>query len=132
MEEEIVEEEINNDYCKPCGDDSGKIISEDLYDVEVSVPTQGFFSCLELKKLAEDGTLDFNGICSLVQSSVQSPCCVADGPTFAPSQPLAISKLEGEIDDSSSFSIITAARSATTAAAVLVAAVLVVGTDFIF
>jgi len=71
----------NEDYCNPCG--TGKVSTND--DNDVSVPTQGIFTCKELIDLGKDGTLDDNGICALVQSSAQTPCgCVADGPTTAP------------------------------------------------
>jgi hypothetical protein len=77
------EEDDTNNFCAPCG--KNKIMT--LEQNEVSVPTQGLFTCLQLQQLGLDGTLDNNGICALVQSSSQKACgCIADGsPTIAPS-----------------------------------------------
>merc|ERR1712166_1071334 len=69
----------DDNYCTPCGEN--KIMTASFYNEDVSVPTQGLFTCLELQKLGDEGTLDTNGICALVQSSAQVPCgCMnADG-----------------------------------------------------
>ena len=77
------EDDEDNVSCSPCG--PNKIMTSEQN--EVSVPTQGVYTCIQLKQMGLDGTLDNNGICSLVQSSSQKACgCISDGsPTVAPS-----------------------------------------------
>ena len=77
------EDDEDNVSCSPCG--PSKIMTSEQN--EVSVPTQGVYTCIQLKQMGLDGTLDNNGICSLVQSSSQKACgCISDGsPTVAPS-----------------------------------------------
>ena len=77
------EDDEDNISCSPCG--PNKIMTSEQN--EVSVPTQGVYTCIQLKQMGLDGTLDNNGICSLVQSSSQKACgCISDGsPTVAPS-----------------------------------------------
>jgi len=79
QEEAAAAADDTSNYCTPCGED--KIMTASYYDEDVSVPTQGLFTCLELQQLGKEGTLDTNGICALVQSSSQVPCgCLnADG-----------------------------------------------------
>jgi len=79
QEEAAAAADDTSNYCTPCGED--KIMTASYYDEDVSVPTQGIFTCLELQQLGKEGTLDTNGICALVQSSSQVPCgCLnADG-----------------------------------------------------
>ena len=77
-------EPLDLDYCQPCGNDGVKIMSEASFDVVVSVPTQGMWTCAELQQAGEDGTLDNNGICPIVQNAASTPCCVASGPTSSP------------------------------------------------
>ena len=69
--------------CSLCG--PGKYHTKDI-NALVSVPTQGIYTCGELIELGENGTLDADGICLLVQLSANTPCgCVIDGPTMSPS-----------------------------------------------
>jgi hypothetical protein len=82
VDDKTVENEAPADeFCTICGPD--KTHTDDTNFV--SVPTQGIYSCQELIAMGQNGTLDENGICVLVQLSAKIPCgCVADGPTATP------------------------------------------------
>ena len=82
-QEQITIVEPGEQSCAICGP-RGTPTKPD--DTLVSVPTQGIYSCGELIELGENGTLDANGICLLVQLSAKNPCgCVVEGPTDTPS-----------------------------------------------
>mmetsp|Transcript_9480 Transcript_9480/g.23264 ORF Transcript_9480/g.23264 Transcript_9480/m.23264 type:complete len:646 (+) Transcript_9480:377-2314(+) len=85
FDDKTVENEAPADeFCTICGPD--KTHTDDTNFV--SVPTQGIYSCQELIAMGQNGTLDENGICVLVQLSAKIPCgCVADGPTATPGDP---------------------------------------------
>ncbi|OEU12547.1 hypothetical protein FRACYDRAFT_243799 [Fragilariopsis cylindrus CCMP1102] len=60
-----------NNYCSPCGPKK-KVLSSKYDDNEVSIPTQGIFTCKELNEVAKQRS--FNPICSLVQLAANVPC----------------------------------------------------------
>lgn len=92
---DVGEDAPAEEMCTLCG--YGKI--ETIPSAQVMVPTQGIFSCEDLKMMGEEGVLDENGICLLVQLSARTPCgCVADGPTMSPTMLDA----EAEVDTSPS------------------------------
>jgi hypothetical protein len=64
-----------NNYCSPCGPRKN-VFSSKYDDNEVSIPTQGIFTCKELNEVAKQRS--FNPICSLVQLAANVPCGCKD------------------------------------------------------